>query len=110
MGTLGTVAEGAECVGRVGVSTLGDAATGAFLSIGIGSTPLSCVASVNSAFLTESLAARLGVIVDDGRVSILMMFPAACFRRSVNFTSGNGVDVGKNMTVSQSLDVLVREK
>ena len=95
MGTLGTTAECSECVSRVVVSTLGYSGTGAAWSIVIGSTLLSFVASVNNAFLTGSPAARLGVEVDGGKVSILMMSPAACFRWSVNFTSGNGVDVGK---------------
>ena len=95
MGILGTAAEGAECVGRVGVSTLRDAAAGDFLFIGICSTFFSCVISVNNVFLTGSLAARLGVVVDGGRASILMMSPASYFTWSVNFTSGNGVDVRK---------------
>ena len=109
MGNLGTDAEGVECVGRVVTCTLGDSATGAVCAIEIGSTLLSCVASANNAFLTESPAARLGVVVDGGRVRILMMSPATCFRWSVSLTSKNGVDVEKNVAVSQSLGVLVRE-
>ena len=95
MVTFGTVAEGVEYVGRVVVFTLGDASTGASWFIGISSTLLSFVASVNNAFLTGSPAARLGVVVGRVRVSIRMMSPAACFRWLLNLTSGNGADVVK---------------
>ena len=71
---------------------------------------MSCVASDNNAFLIGSPATRLGVVVDSVRVSILMMFSAACFKCSVSLTSGNGVDVEKNVNVSKSLGVLVRVK
>ena len=80
------------------------------MSIGIGSNLLSCVASVNNVFLTVSPATRFGFVVDDGRVNILMISPAACFRWSDKFTSGDGVDIGKHVNLSQSLSVLVRGK
>ena len=108
MGTLGTATEGTEFFGRVVACTLGDPATGAICAIGVCATLLSCVASINNAFFTGSPAARLGVVVDGVRVRLLMMFPSACFRWSISLTSGNGVNVRKNGTVSQSLSDLVR--
>ena len=102
--------EGVGCVGRIVTCTLGDATTGAVCAIEIGTTLLSYVASTNNDFFTGSPPARLGVVVDDGRIRILMMCPAACFRWSVSLISGNGVDVEKNVTVPQSLCVLVQRK
>ena len=92
-----------------GVSTLGDAWISVDIS-GIGCTRFNCVASVNRAFLTGYLTARLGVVAEGGCVKIYMMSPAACFRWSVKFTSGKGTVVGKKETVSQSLGALVRGK
>ena len=107
--TLGDGAGFEIIVGSNGVSTLGDACTSGVIS-GIGCTLFNCVASVNRAFLTGSPAARLGVVVDGGCVRMDMMSPAACLRWSVKFTVGKGIVVGKKVTVSQSLEVLVRGK
>ena len=107
--TLGDGAGFEIIVGSNGVSTLGDACTSGVIS-GIGCTLFNCVASVNRVFLTESSTARLGVVVDGGCVRMDMMSPAACLRWSVKFTVGKGIVVGKKVTVSQSLEVLVRGK
>ena len=104
--TLGDGAGFEIIVGSNGVSTLGDACTSGVIS-GIGCTFFNCVASVNRVFLTGSPAGRLGVVVDGGCVRIDMMSPAACLGWSVTFTVGKGIVVGKKVTVSQSLEVLV---
>ena len=78
MGTLGSGIGGAMCVGVAVGNTLGDAVGGVQLScVGIGCMRFSCVARVNNAFLTGSPAAKLGVVVEGGRVKIVMMSPAA---------------------------------
>ena len=109
LSTLGGFVRAAACCGRVGVLTLGDAATGTGW-IGIISTLFICVANVSNAFLTGSPASRLGVVVDGGCVSMVMISVAACLRKSSNFICGNGTVAGKNVTVSQSLTSLVRGK
>ena len=38
---------------------------------------------------------------------MVMISVADCFKKSVKDTSGNGTTLGKNVTVSQSLGVLV---
>ena len=50
------------------------------------------------------------MVVDDGRVRIVIMPLAACRRKLSNLISGNGIVVGKKVAMSQSLIVLVRGK
>ena len=87
---------------------------GVGVAVGRGSGILSilfnCVANVSSALRTGSPASKLGVVVDGGAVKMVMISTAACFRKSVNFTCGNGTLVGKNVTVSHVLTCFVRGK
>ena len=63
-----------------------------------------------SALRTGSPAYRIGVVVEGGRVIMLIMSLATCCRKSSSFISGNSTIVGKKVTVSQSLIVLVLGK
>ena len=77
---------------------------------GMGCTLFNCVANVRRAFLTGSPAARLGVVVEGGEVSIVIMSAADWRRKSSILIAGKGICFGKKVTVSQSRGVLVRGK
>ena len=62
-----------------------------------------------SALRTGSPACKLGV-VEGERVRMVIMSLAACRRKSSSFVLGNGTVVGKKVTVSRSLIVLVLGK
>ena len=64
----------------------------------------------NNAFFVLSPILVVGIIDDGGAVKILMISPAACFKKSSSFTSGIGTLLGKNVTVSTSLSALVLGK
>jgi hypothetical protein len=49
-------------------------------------------------------------MVEGGEASIVIISVAACFKKSSSLTSGKGTVVGKNVTVSHILIVLVRGK
>ena len=53
---------------------------------------------------------KLGVVVEGGRVRMVIMSLAACYRKSSSFISGNNTVVGKKVAVSQSLIFLVLDK
>ena len=108
--TLGSEAGGRRCRCNVGVSTLGGGVTGWGCKTGMGSIRLSCVAIVCSALRTGSPACKVGVVVEGGQASIVMISVAACLKKSSSLTSGKGTVVGKNVTVSHILTVLVRGK
>ena len=59
---------------------------------------------------TGSPAESDGIVVDGGLVKMEVISEAACFKKSVTVTVGNGTVVGKKSTVSQSLSALVRGK
>ena len=49
-------------------------------------------------------------MVEGGRVRMVNMSLAACYRKSSSFISGNNTVVGKKVAVSQSLIDLVLER
>ena len=65
------------------------------------------MANVRRALRTGSLACKLGVVVEGGKVRMVIISLAACLRKSSNFISGKCTVVGGKVTVSQSLIVLV---
>ena len=69
-----------------------------------------CVTKVTSALRTGSSASKLGVVVDSGKVRMVIISLTTCRRKLPNFISGNGTVVGKKVTVTQSLIVLIRGK
>ena len=91
------------------LSTLGNDIWGVGCS-GILSIRFNWVANVMSALRTGSPACKIGVVVDGGCVSMVIISLAACLRKSFNFIAGNGIVVGKKVTVSQSLMVRVLGK
>ena len=65
-------------------------------SSGNGSICFNCDDNSSKAFLTGSPADREGSVVDGGFVKMVVISVAACFRKSVTVTVGNGTVVGKN--------------
>lgn len=70
----------------------------------------SCVARDNKAFLTASPASRPDVVIAGGLVKMVMIYVAVCLKKATNLTCGNGTEVGKNITVLQSLTLFVLGK
>ena len=62
---------------------------------------------MRSALRTGSPACKVGVVGDCGCVRMVIISLAACRRKSSNLISGNGIVLGKKVTVSQSLTVRV---
>ena len=109
--TLRTCAAGAVCVVIDVGCTLGDAVDViAYSEFGIIWTRFNCIAKVKSTFLTGSPASKLDVVVDGGNVNIVIISVAAWRKKSTNLISGNGTLVKKNVTMLQSLVVLVLGK
>ena len=109
--TLETCAAGAVYMVMDLGCTLGDAVgVIAGSMFGIVWTRFNYVAKVRREFLTGSPASNFCVVVDGGNVIIVIISVAVWRKKSVNLISGNGTLVGKNVTVSQSLGVLVLGK
>ena len=108
--TLGSVSGGRIRRCNVGVFTLGGGVTGCAGMVDMGSILLICVAIVYSVLGTGSSACKEGVVVEGGEASMVIMSVAACFKKSSILTSGKGTVVGKNVTVSNVLIILVRGK
>ena len=71
--TLGAAALGEECVVIFGLLTLGSDANFYCTRQVIGSIHLSCIAKVKSALRTKSSTVKLGVVVEGGRVSKIVI-------------------------------------
>ena len=68
---------------------------------------LRIVATSNSAFFVVSPSFNVGIVVLGGLVRMSIISVVACLRKSSSDTFGNGISVGKKVTVSTSLSCLV---
>ena len=98
--TLGSVE---PLKGSVGESSIG-------CDVGTGVALCSSLAIFIIAFLVSSPTSKVGTVDDCVLVSIVTMSSADCLKKSSKLTSGNGILLGKNVTVSVCRSVLVAGK
>ena len=65
---------------------------------------------MSKALLKGSPACKEGILDDSGCDNIFTISEATCLKKSVRLTCENGIDLGKYITVSQTLVILVLRK